>query len=95
MITTDEISVAGGVDGRINTSYYLYKTGSYYLWALTPYYYNDNSPYMFAINSNGLFFNYIAIYTNGAASPVINIAPKYAEKMQGNGTIESPYTINT
>lgn len=56
------------------------------------------------VNSNGYVYdrnirNSGDLLENGEISgggvvPVINIAPDYAEKMIGNGTVENPYEIS-
>ncbi|MFI3261059.1 MAG: hypothetical protein R3Y13_05050 [bacterium] len=54
LISADEISLAGGIDGD-NTSYYLY-TGQDF-WTITPMSYDSPTPYIFTVTNTGSFGN--------------------------------------
>ena len=84
LITADEIVAAGGKNGIIYNSYYLYKSSTYRYWTLSPHSYHE----IFAV-SNGL--SYDAVNSKCAIAPVINLSAEYANILIGNGTMESPY----
>ena len=92
LITADEMSAAGGVYLKGNISYYLYKTSFYHIWSFSPYsYYGCADIFYFDFSSK--FTATSVNYPRGGAAPVINIAPEYAEKLQGSGTIDNPYQL--
>ncbi len=88
LITADEILAAGS--GAVNTqskSYYLYKGSPY--WSL--------SPICYEMGSN-VFFVLDGLETNGVpaslgATPVISLSAEYVSKLDGNGTMESPFEL--
>ena len=91
LITSDEVTLAGGKYNTKNEKYYLY-TGGYY-WTMSPTrYYSAN-----------LHSDLAAVYLNGGVSvvwatsslglrPVINIRSDVLIA-NGDGTIDSPYTL--
>ncbi len=89
LITADEVSMAGGVVGSSNSSYYLY-TGQYY-WTVSPYYYYGR-PYMFDVYSTGSLNDW---YVNGTSGvrPVLNLSANVTIS-SGNGTSETPYVVS-
>ena len=93
LITADEIVTAGGVNGINNTSYYLYKSAENHNWSLSPSHNRNNNVVVYYIGLMGKLGNDDTRHSLGSASPVINISPEYAEKLQGSGTIEIPYEI--
>ncbi len=94
LITADEVVAAGsGKHGTYNNKYYLYKSSKYRTWTLTPYSL-DTSGYanVFYISSSGQFNENDVSYATGAVAPVINLSAEYISTMEGDGTMESPYT---
>ena len=91
LITADEVSMAGGVYGQNNTSYYLYNNE--YYWTMSPCYFNAANSYavVFAVHSGGRL---VATGVNLAdgVRPVINLSADVTAK-SGNGTSSTPYEI--
>jgi len=87
LITADEVSMAGGVDGTANKSYYLY-TGQAY-WTLSPSVHPNAN--VFYVNSDGYLSGWSVTYTNGVR-PVINL--KANTTMTGKGTASDPYVVS-
>ena len=94
LITADEISVAGGALDTSNTNYYLYKNSNQFPWSFSPYTKYSGYAHIFNIISNGNLNHSNLNNANGAAAPVINIAPEYAKTMVGTGMINDPYILN-
>ena len=92
LLTADEVSLAGGVSGTANQSYYLI-TGQDY-WLGTPFNYAYHSARVFIVGDMGT----ITIEFNGHVTPPLGVRPvlnlnasiKYDS---GNGTENSPYTV--
>ena len=93
LITADEVSMAGGVYGQTNQSYYLYTNSAY--WTMSPYYFDvggSNSwAYVFRVNSSGQLGGYWESNAYGVR-PVINLSTDVTAKL-GNGTSSTPYEI--
>ena len=93
LITADEVSMAGGVYGQTNQSYYLYTNSAY--WTMSPYYFDvggSNSwAYVFRVNSSGQLGGYWVSNAYGVR-PVINLSTDVTAKL-GNGTSSTPYEI--
>ena len=87
LITADEISYAGGVNGAatVNYDYYLY-TGEFY-WTMSPFNYVS----MFSMDSNGRI-NHADMNDVSGVRPVINL--KADVTISGSGTTSDPYTIS-
>ena len=91
LITADEVSMAGGVWGTSNSSYYLY-TGQNY-WTMSPSYFGSNgSAHVFYVHSNGNLSHAYVDWTSGGVRPVINLSADVTAK-SGNGTSSTPYEI--
>ena len=91
LITADELSMAGGVYGTSNSSYYLYTNQNY--WSGSPYYFyiNTRRAYEFNVYSSGnLGFDYVT-YAYGVR-PVISLSSKV--KLSGSGTYNDVYTVS-
>ena len=89
LITADEVSMAGGVYGQNNRSYYLYTEQVY--WTMSPSHFNGSNAGVFVVYSYGwLSWNHV-YYTCGIR-PVINLAHDVVIK-SGNGTSSAPYEI--
>ncbi len=90
LITADEISYAGGVQGKTNNGYYLY-TGNYY-WTMSPAFYSSStsSAYVFSMFDKGWFNTSTVNYKHGVR-PVINL--KSNTMFRGDGTKEHPYEV--
>ena len=92
LITSDEVAFAGGIfgNGVINQSYYLYNTQNY--WTMSPaWVYTGGFGRVFYIGSNGGIGADSVTYTVPGVRPVINL--KADTKLQGNGTVDSPFEI--
>ena len=95
LITADEVSYAGGVNGKNNASYYLY-TEEYY-WTLSPAYYNDDrNAVIFFVDSFGyLDFEFSSVDADiYGVRPVINLKADVTIS-SGDGTSSNPYVIAT
>ena len=90
LITADEAAFAGGVLGRINTSYYLYTGGSY--WTLSPSYFaaTNSIAYVFIVDNDG-WFNNNRVSRASSVRPVINL--KADTQFTGSGTSSDPFTV--
>ena len=89
LITADEVSMAGGVYGQNNGSYYLY-TGQHY-WTMSPSGFYGGYAYVFGVHSNGYLADWGVNGTIGVR-PVINLSADITAK-SGNGTSKTPYEI--
>ena len=90
LITADEVSMAGGVYGDINKSYYLY-TGQQY-WTMSPYLFptTNSHVHVFVVWLDGYLSGSPVLYTFGVR-PVINIASDV--EITGSGTSSDPYVV--
>ena len=89
LITADEVSLAGGVVGTSNSSYYLY-TGKWY-WALSARLWNGGGANAFGVNSNGTLY-YGSVISSGGARPVVSLRTSTLVT-SGTGTETDPYVI--
>ena len=91
LITADEVAMAGGKSGTINSSYYLY-TNQYY-WSGSPDYFSSASSYAyeFFVADNGTFVARY-VYNSYGARPVVSLSSK--AKLSGSGTYSNPYTVS-
>lgn len=91
LITADEVSLAGGVNGYMNGKYYLY-TGANY-WTFSPSNFNSWSAlaYVWIVNSTGSFGN---IWSTASfdVRPVVNLNADVLIT-RGDGTSENPYIV--
>ena len=91
LITADEVAMAGGVYGSINSSYYLY-TSSFY-WSGSPYdFFSDYSSAGEFSVSNGGDIGAGSVNITYGARPVVSLSSKV--KLSGNGTYSKPYTVS-
>ena len=75
-----------------NNDYYLKKSSWY--WSLSPRYVNTSgNADVFYVNTEGNLNDAHVGNPGGAVAPVINIKPEYLSKLQGNGTINSPFFL--
>jgi len=88
LITADEVSLAGGVNGKTNSSYYLYN-GQHY-WTLSPFILDSYGVAKVFIVYSSSFLEYNVFYSLGIR-PVINL--KANTTLTGKGTISSPYVV--
>ena len=89
LITPDEVSLAGGVYGTPNSSYYLY-TGQWYL-ALSANFWNGGRANEFAVGSGGYLYDY---YVNGSDGPRPVVSLRTSTLVtSGTGTETDPYVI--
>lgn len=89
LITADEISMAGGVSGSNNSSYYLYNKEDY--WTMSPINFRSNLALVFMVRSYG-DLNGTNVNNPIGVRPVINLASNVTTK-SGNGTSSAPYEI--
>ena len=91
LITADEVAMAGGVYGSINSSYYLY-TSSFY-WSGSPGSFSGDisSARGFAVVPIGSFDADRVDGTDGVR-PVVSLSSK--AKLSGGGTYTNPYTVS-
>ena len=89
LITADEVSLAGGVIGTDNYSYYLNTERRY--WALSAYNWSSGFAYVFSVNSYGTLYN-CHVYDSGGARPVVSLRTSTLVT-SGTGTETDPYVI--
>ena len=89
LITPDEVSLAGGVGGTNNDSYYLY-TG-YWYWTLSADTWYGGFAYVFSVNSSGYISNNNVNYL-GIVRPVVSLKTSTLVT-KGTGTEEDPYVV--
>ena len=89
LITADEVSLAGGVYGTSNSSYYL-NTGQWY-WALSAIDWYGTYAYVFSDGSSGNL-NYNDVYYSGGVRPVVSLRTSTLVT-SGTGTETDPYVI--
>ncbi len=89
LITADEIVMAGGNNGTINNSYYLY-TNQYY-WSGSPYFLYQNQDYEFVVDNTGVL-SYKSLELSSGVRPVISLSPE--AKLSGSGTYNDVYTVS-
>ena len=91
LITADEVSMAGGVYGTSNSSYYLY-TGQYY-WTMSPSgFTSPGTARVFCVISTGNLSSHHVAYARGVR-PVLNLSANVTIS-SGNGTSETPYVVS-
>ena len=90
-INADETSFAGGINGSVNTNFYL-NIGSTY-WTMSPYFYQSNDMIGKAgnVTSNGIISANI-ITNEYYARPVVNLS-KNVKISGGDGTQNNPYIV--
>ena len=88
LITADEVAMAGGVYGSINTTYYLYTNQNY--WAGSPFYfYSSNAnAYEFQVSSSGSIGDPDRSGSGGVRG-VVSLSSK--AKLSGSGTYNDVY----
>ena len=87
LITADEVAYAGGVDGRSNTSYYLYADQDY--WTMSPRSFDNSGAYMFRAGSG---ISNTTVNRAYGVRPVINLKADVTIS-SGDGTASNPYVI--
>jgi len=91
VITSDEVSFAGGVYNSDNASYYLYNGQNY--WTMSPCFWGSPRVNVFAIYSNGNLSNYNDDTSpSSGLRPVINLRSDIIIS-SGNGLQSSPYIV--
>ena len=92
LITEDEVAMAGGVYGSINSSYYLY-TSSFY-WSGSPDRFTGDPSiaFEFLVNSSGALDADDVHYYSYDTRPVVSLSSK--AKLSGNGTYNDVYTVS-
>ena len=88
LITADEVSMAGGVYGTSNSSYYLY-TGQYY-WTMSPSHYYGYAN-VFSVHSNGYLY-WLGVNNANGVRPVLNLSADVT--LTGSGTQTDPYVVS-
>ena len=89
LITVDEVAMAGGKIGTSNSTYYLY-TNKYY-WSGSPsnFFSDDSDAIEFIVSSSGGLGNGVG---RSDARPVVSLSSE--AKLSGDGTWNSPYTVD-
>ena len=91
LITADEVNMAGGMTGSVNSLYYLY-TGTTY-WTLSPSRFNGwFSAGEVDVNSSGALVDN-DVWNAYGVRPVINLTTDNLT-VSGSGTMEDPYVIS-
>ena len=88
LITADEISIAGGLYTRNNSSYYLYTNQAYC--TMSPLYFPSNTAEVFFVNSDG-GIGHSWVNSGYGVRPVINLSADV--KITGTGTSDNPYIV--
>ena len=93
LITADESSMAGGVHGMANTSYYLYN--GQYTWTLSPssFLSNSSSIHNWHITDSGSIHSWSYVSYLYAIRPVINLRSDI-QITKGDGTALNPFVIS-
>jgi len=90
LLTADEISLAGGVNGSVNNDYYLYTGRSY--WALSPLYIDNSAALEFRVSNDGdLGYHYVD--REREMRPVISLAAGTTFMSGTDGTESNPYVV--
>ena len=93
LITADEVNMAGGMPGAINSLYYLY-TGATY-WTMTPAFFRqlNGNAHVYAVTNTGQLNRWNSTEFSAKIKPVINLDPDKIT-FTGNGTMQDPYVIS-
>ncbi|MBO5138121.1 MAG: hypothetical protein J6B89_00565, partial [Bacilli bacterium] len=90
LITTDEVNMAGGNGGRMNSLYYLHSGTTY--WTMSPSLFNRLfSANAFCVASTGTLAEF-SVNSGYGVRPVINLKTDNLS-FKGTGTKEDPYVI--
>ena len=90
LITVDEVNMAGGIAGSVNSLYYLYSGTTY--WTMSSSFFNDNFAVIeFRVAAPGDIGNNNVSSAYGAR-PVINLDTNNIT-FTGSGTMQDPYVI--
>ena len=89
LITADESSMAGGIDGG-ESNYYLRTGYAYYTMSPYNFYIGNNFCGMYVVNGRGRL-NTVSAHGSQGVRPVINL--KKDVMLSGNGTKENPYRV--
>ena len=94
LITADEASMAGGVFGISNNSYYLYSND--YFWTMSPSYFAENysTALVWRVDYSGNLNPWYGVMGNHTVRPVINLKQD-VEIVSGDGTSIAPFKIKT
>ena len=92
LITADEVSMAGGVWGINNSSYYLYNNQIYWLLSPSNFSATYNVVGVFVMLPSGNLYSYWVNDDDTGVRPVINL--KADTKFTGDGTIDNPYVVS-
>lgn len=90
LISADEVSLAGGVSGTANSTYYLY-TGSSY-WTLSPFSFSSDYAYVFSVFATGSLNANFAFNAVGVR-PAVSLTSSTLI-LEGSGTYLDPYIVS-
>ncbi len=90
LITADEASLGGLVNGSNNSTSYLYTSSVY--WTLSPFRFNSSNAYVWNVRSTGVMNTSGVNYTNDVR-PAVSLAPGTEVLENGDGTSTSPYVV--
>ena len=93
-LTVDEVVFAGGKPGASNYTYYLRENAtSNWWWTLSPSYFYGYRDYAFYVGGSGAVYSDSDVYIDdGSLRPAVSLASG-AKIATGDGTKDSPYTI--
>ena len=94
LITADEIALAGGYEGKANSSFYLYNGQGY--WTMSPSYFSSSSgaAYVCDLHSSGKLDIWTSTSNSFGVRPVINLKTDI-QIAKGDGTALNPYVIQS
>ena len=88
LISADEVSMAGGVYGTGNRSYYLYSSTTY--WTMSPSWFTGSYGFVIYVDSNG-GLNGVSANAARGVRPVINLRSDV--QITGSGTVSDPFKV--
>ena len=93
LILADEVSLAGGISGKMNTNYYLYSGRTYHSFTPSKFINEHTYGYIVNISSDGGIGMGNHLTDNYGIRPVINLK-KDVTISKGDGSSLNPFTIN-
>lgn len=90
LLTADEVVMAGGAYNTNNNNYYLYNGANFF--TMSPSHHSNSKMNVFMVTNTGSLTTTLTNSSSGIR-PTINIDGKIF--VNGNGTINNPYTIDT
>lgn len=91
LLTTDEVMLAGGGDGKVNYSYYLYSESDY--WTSSPMFLSYDSASVYKVSRDGGVIGEGVNNNNVGVRPVITLKNGFSLIGNGDGTVLNPYVV--